>query len=208
MKGIVHTKEADRWIYLPNCWVCFLALYPPGFRGINTISINFQPCSYSSEPLYKHDRYHSIRGGANVQKVVTSQSHCCNQILQHKWGNCCLDVYSTDHYNMISSVQSRNLQNQWILEPKLVLFFLKASVLCTHLDDGGQIHQFRRPHIPSVTPGYNVHRLALLPFVFGQLAWSIFILTVVVAAMFTRTACSPSVIGHYCVLGWRYFIEN
>lgn len=45
-----------------------------------------------------------------------------------------------------------------------------------------------------------VHRCAFLPLVLWQLAWSIFVLTVIVATVFTRTASSPSVIGHYCIL--------
>lgn len=70
----------------------------------------------------------------------------------------------------------------------------------TNLYDGRQVHQLRCLHVASVAPGLTVHRLALLPLMFGQLARGVFIFTVVVAAMFAITACSPSVIGHYCVL--------
>lgn len=74
------------------------------------------------------------------------------------------------------------------------------AITYPHLYDSGQVHQFSQLHIPTVTPGIRVHRCALLPLVFGQLAWSIFVFTIIVATMFTRTASSPSVIGHNSIL--------
>lgn len=47
----------------------------------------------------------------------------------------------------------------------------------------------------------RVHRRALLPLVFGQLAWRVFVITVVVAAVFARAAGSPPVVGHNDILG-------
>lgn len=69
-----------------------------------------------------------------------------------------------------------------------------------HLDDGGQVHQLAHLHVSTVTPGKLVHRCAFLPLVLGGLLWRVFIFAVVVATMFTSTACSPSVIGHNSIL--------
>lgn len=38
---------------------------------------------------------------------------------------------------------------------------------------------------------------------FGQLAWSILVFTVIVATMFTGAASSPSVVGHNSILKQR-----
>lgn len=72
-----------------------------------------------------------------------------------------------------------------------------------HLYDSGQVHQLAQLHISPVTPGQRVHRRALLPFVLGQLTWSVLVFTVIVAAVFARTSSSPSVVGHNSILGAR-----
>lgn len=75
-----------------------------------------------------------------------------------------------------------------------------GAICYPHLYDGGQVHQFTHLHVPSVTPRVRVHRCALLPLVFWQLAWSVLVLTIIVATVFTGTAGSPSVIGHNGIL--------
>lgn len=69
-----------------------------------------------------------------------------------------------------------------------------------HLNNAGQIHQIPRPHVPTVTPGVRVYRIAFLPLVLGHCGWRELIGTVVVTAMFTVRPVPPSVIHHNGIL--------
>lgn len=70
--------------FLPDWYSGVLGLDPPGFGGVDSLSIDLQPGSDPPEPLLKHCGDHPIRCGTHIQEVVPSQSHSANQILEQE----------------------------------------------------------------------------------------------------------------------------
>lgn len=68
--------------FLPNWNSGIFHLDPPGFGGKDRFAVDFQPGSNTPEPLLEHGGDGPIGSGANVEKIVPSESHGADHILR------------------------------------------------------------------------------------------------------------------------------
>lgn len=71
---------------LPHGYGWVLGLDPPGLGCVDGLPVDLHPGSQTPESLLENGGDHPISSGADVQKVVTSQRHGADKILQRDQG--------------------------------------------------------------------------------------------------------------------------